>query len=196
MGRIIEPNHSTGTIEKMVIDHLNRGIERKNHPFKNFVLSTTDGSMVDSRMVVLREHTNEPFILAAYTDIRSAKVDHLKNIPKASCLFWHPSAKLQVRVNASAMISNRDRRSKQAFADSTSFGKVAYNTIDAPGSLLDDFEWKPAKLRDDFDADYFAILDFKVYHMDVLQLSREGHIRTKFTYDETGKCTDAAFVTP
>lgn len=196
MGKIIEPKTSLEVIEKMVKDHLNRGIERRNHPFKNFVLSTTDGRIVDSRMVVLRNKVNAPFTLSAFTDIRSGKIDHIKKVPEVSGLFWHPSAKFQVRVKAHSRILHNDSRTESAYADTTPLGKTAYNTESAPGSVLDATEWEPANVREPLNDDYFAILDFIVFEMDVLQLSRDGHIRAHFKYDENGSCADSAFVTP
>lgn len=196
MGKIIEPKTSLEVIEKMVKDHLNRGIERRNHPFKNFVLSTTDGSVVDSRMVVLRDKVNDPFTLSAYTDIRSGKIEHLEQVSEVSCLFWHPSAKFQARVKAHSRILHNENRTESAYADTTTFGKTAYNTESAPGSVLSASEWEPAKVREPLNDDYFAIIDFNVFEMDVLQLSRDGHIRAHFKYDVNGKCADSVFVTP
>ncbi len=196
MAKVIEQTDEPEMVEKMVKDHLNRGIVRKGHPFKNFVLSTTSGTDVDSRLVVLRGKENTPFTLTAYTDIRSGKIEHIKNTSKVSCLFWHPSSKLQVRVSARAKIFTNDKRSRAAWEKTTAFGKTAYNTINIPGAVLSRSQWEEAELRDEMDDRFFAVLDFCVCEMDVLQLSRQGHIRAQFTYSDRGELSTSAFVIP
>lgn len=190
MGKVIEPHHDLDTIRKLAIDHLSRGVEKKNHPFRSFVFST---AAPNTRMVILRKVDHDPFTAWVYTDARSTKIQELKDSPEAALLFWHPSSKLQVKLIVTVKIHEKDELKKDHWSQVGSRGKDSYNTAKAPGSSVSDPD--KVEYKDPFDGNDFAVLECRVEKMEVLQLRREGHIRAAFDFDE-GKVKGSSFIVP
>jgi hypothetical protein len=196
MGKIIEPHHSLDTISLYVRDHMARALRQKSHPFRAFCLATAVAGGADARLVILRKLTHRPFECHAYTDARSDKMAQLREQPMAALHFWHHVARLQVVVQARAVVHHCDAVSTEAWQQVGADARAEYNAEPGPGSTLVDPErWQKHAVRAELSPNDFAVLRFIAVRMDVLQLRREGHIRATFHYRE-GVQYDAAFVVP
>lgn len=195
MGKIIEHHHSLDRIAHFTIDQLQRGARSPKHPFKNVVFSTCDINGPDARMVVSRRVHLSPFAVEIFTDLRSEKIAQLKEIPAATLLFWHPTARLQVKLKTSVAIHHQDAEAKEAWGRVGEHGRESYNTLAAPGSELNMESWSESPLRETLNAEFFTLLRCEVELMEVLQLSRTGHIRAQFEYSK-GLLVRSVFLVP
>ncbi|MCH2216050.1 MAG: pyridoxamine 5'-phosphate oxidase family protein [Flavobacteriales bacterium] len=183
MGRVIEPYHDLKTIYRLCIGQLVRGMQKRNHPFREVAMATA-GVLPNARMVILRKVEQDPFRVFIYTDYRSDKIEELTHNLKATFLFWHPSAKFQLKLMTEVTIHHKDEMALILYSQQGKHSKASYNTLKAPGAEIN-FQKNPGfELRKDFVPDDFAVLACEVIEMEALQLSREGHIRTRFMIKE------------
>ncbi|MEM9053648.1 MAG: pyridoxamine 5'-phosphate oxidase family protein, partial [Bacteroidota bacterium] len=183
MGKVIEPHHDLESIYRLCIGQLVRGIQKKNHPFREVALATTANNP-NARMVILRKVEQDPFRIFIYTDFRSEKVREITQNPRATFLFWHPSAKFQLKLKTNISIHHRDELAKSLYQQQPLRSQESYNTANAPGTEINTTKNPQAELRKDFIPDDFAVLACDVTEMEALQLSREGHIRARFKIPE------------
>jgi len=189
MGKIIEPHHDLETIRKLAIDHLHRGVSRKNHPFRSFVFATSEPN---ARMVILRKVITDPLTVLVYTDARSDKMKELRSNSKAALLFWHPSSRFQLKLRTRVSIHVRNEMANQHWKQIGQKGKESYNTAAPPGTTLE--KSGKVEFKEPFDGEDFTVLVCTVEEMEILQLRREGHIRAKFVFN--GERSEANFLVP
>ncbi|MGB6035288.1 MAG: pyridoxamine 5'-phosphate oxidase family protein, partial [Cryomorphaceae bacterium] len=133
MGKVIEAHHDLESIRKLCIGQLARGVQKKNHPFREVAMATADGAP-NIRMVILRKVESEPLSILVYTDSRSDKIAELGVSPYASFLFWHPSSKFQLKLKTQVTIHRQDKMAKECWESIGGKGRESYNTEKAPGA--------------------------------------------------------------
>lgn len=195
MGKVIEHHHTLEFVEILVMDHLKRGLAQKSHPFRNMVVSTVESDRPESRLVVVRDMQPKPFQITFYTDYRSSKIDALAQNQAISFLFWHPSSRLQVRLRANAAIHHASERALSFWKQLGVNAKASYSTKKSPGTRLDGNAWEVLEVTDPASDENFAVVTAIIEEMDVLQLSRSGHIRAHFLY-ENGIRSKQHFLVP
>lgn len=195
MGKVIEHHHTLEFIEILVLDQLRRALREKKHPFRHMAISTMGANGASGRMVVLRDLEQKPLTLWFHTDIRSGKIMDIRENPSISVLFWHPTSRLQVRLRAEAVIHYQNDVAKSWWNRLDSHIQAAYLNVMEPGSIITGNSWTPSFNSGKPTDAYFAAVSGKIKEMDVLQLSRSGHIRAAFVYDD-GIRTDQHFHVP
>lgn len=195
MGKVIEHHHTLEFVEILAMDHLKRGLFQKSHPFRNMVVSTIGSEGPESRMVIVRDMAPDPFQIAFHSDYRSSKITSLQQNDAISMLFWHPSSRLQIRLKANAVIHNKNIQAMRSWDQLGENMKAAYNTEKAPGTRLPGNAWVASALHEPTSAQYFSVITARINEMDVLQLSRVGHIRARFLYAD-GSRKEGHFLTP
>ena len=179
MRNLIEPNHSLNEIFEIVNGEFRKAVALKRHPFKYVTLSTSDGTNVNSRYVVLRKFTDSnSFII--FTDTRSEKMQDLKSNDNCNLLFYHNGKKLQVRVNGKAIIHKNDESTKQYWAGVKGNSDKAYTSLIPPGEKIKNpqeaFQWDET-----LTSSQFVVLEILPIKIEALQLNRDEHIRAKFS---------------
>ena len=160
---------------------LNRGALDKKHPFRNVVLGT-DANWPNLRYVVLRQ-VSEALHLLFYTDLRSRKVEEINHNGRSSVLLYHPSKKVQIRMQGHAQVHAADALSAEHWKNIQGAGKKAYGPLVSPGTEIRE----PAEAHqwpEDIDGNLFAVIEFTPTLMDVLQLNRMSHLRAQFEHKE------------
>lgn len=144
------------------------------HP--TFATVSPDG-WPEARTVVLRAVDAERRTLDVHTDILSAKVDSLREYPRAAFHIWDEKQKLQLRLEAEVEILSGDAVA-DLWAKVPDPSRQAYGTDPAPGTPIDDAlaYSKPA------DPAAFAVLRCQVIAIDVVHLGAD-HRRACFTRD-------------
>ena len=179
-------------IWKIVQLELKKGPSVKRHPFRFVVLSTEHHGEVNSRWVVFRKYTNDSKLLI-YTDARSKKCAELKENPNASLLFYHDRHKLQIRVHAKASIHQQDELNAKYWPGVKGSKPGDYLSKLSPGERISDRAMGFEKERE-LDDRYFAILEFDLHKIDVLQLNGDRHIRAEFK--KTDEEWESTFLVP
>ena len=191
MGKVIEEHHDLEAVWNMCLGQLSRGIHQRNHPFRNVAMATV-GNEPNARKVVFRDFKQDPLSILVYTDYRSEKVQELQSNPMASFLFWHPTAKFQLKLKTEVTIHHKNDLAIQHYQTIGERGKESYNTDPAPGTKMIAEKNPEMPLRAEYhDAD-FCVLECKAKEMEALQLRKEGHIRARFNL-ESG---DSSFIVP
>jgi len=182
MGKVIEPHHELATIYRLCIAQLNRGIQNKNHPFREVAFATS-GEAPNVRMVILRKVEQDPFRVSIYTDYRSEKVGELKSNTLGTFLFWHPKSNFQLKLKTRVHIHHQNNLTVRTYESLSKISKRSYNALESSGSLINAESDPKVVYRASFTAEDFALLSCEVYQMEALQLSRQGHIRAAFDID-------------
>lgn len=170
------------------------GSSDPKHPFRYPVLSTVCEKRPESRMLVLRKVTAEPFSLLMYTDARTEKVRAIETNPSTAALFWHPKLSLQLRADTRAEIIRSGSFWEEAWQNVDGERRAEYNTENAPGTVIGPAQRRP-ELRSVFTDASFALIRLEVLAAEVLMLRRSGHLRASWTY-EGGKRTRAQCLVP
>ena len=87
---------------------LDDAVTNRGSPFRIPVFMSSDNNEIDGRIVVLRKSDRENNLLQFHTDLRSPKVNILKNNNNASLLFYDKEEKIQLRVKVECEINNQN----------------------------------------------------------------------------------------
>ena len=79
-------------------DLLDKGLKNRDAPFHIPVFISSDKDKVDGRIVVLRGVDEKEKKIWFHSDIRSNKIEKLKNNPDVAFLFYDKSEKIQLRI--------------------------------------------------------------------------------------------------
>lgn len=169
---------------------LRRSNADRKHPFRYFYFATLD-EFPEVRTVVNRK-VDLDLTLTFFTDARSPKVQQLQKNPKVSALFYHPNKKLQIRMSGLAELVDQahgdfDRLLNEVKQTSS---LKDYTTLQAPGSTVSE----EAKLLFG-DEVYFLAIKIHPVKLDILQLGREGHLRSAYVKQE-GEAWKATTLVP
>ncbi|MEO0570522.1 MAG: pyridoxamine 5'-phosphate oxidase family protein [Bacteroidota bacterium] len=174
---------------QQVKNELINGSVKKGHPFKYFTLSTIWKEIPRQRTVVLRKV--QPHLqLVFYTDKRSSKVEHIKQNPMVSALFYHPKKMIQVQVEGKAVVMEHPEMLRKLWRSIPDKGKRDYTTALPPGAAIDN----PSTLEYLTEDNYFCMVEIQPTRLEYLKLDRPHHIRMEFI--KSGEDWDSSFLIP
>ena len=167
---------SFAAIWQTLLHELHRGALDPKHPFRYLTVATVGEQFPQVRTVVMRQFTADLEFLA-YTDVRSSKVQELLEVPRVSLLFYHPKKQVQVRVQALATVHVEDELAQANWKRVSDKRRAEYQSELGPGKRIMHPKdgWESSS-----DHSYFSVLKFSPLSLEVLQLSREGHLRAQF----------------
>ena len=93
---------------------LEDAVTNRGSSFRIPVFMCSDKDDIEGRIVVLRKSDRENNLLQFHTDLRSPKVDILKNNNKASLLFYDKEEKIQLRVKVECEVNNQNSTTKES----------------------------------------------------------------------------------
>lgn len=199
---LVSEGVSLATLPNLVWRVLNEGCSSWAHPMRTAAFATTDVDDAPAvRTVVLRAANAAPRTLVCYTDVRSAKVQHVQRRPAAALLFWDPTARVQIRAVGPVTVHCGDDVSAAAWAATPVVNRGNYRTALPPGAVTDGAADAVApvlavshaadaafaadsQLRAEAGFENFAVLRTKVERFEWLQLSEPFHRRASFVWDE------------
>jgi pyridoxamine 5'-phosphate oxidase len=170
---------------------LHRGVHNFKNPFHHAALSTIDNNLPQSRMVILREFSEEDRTLVCHCDVRSPKVFHIQNNTNVSWLFYDPKKWLQLRLSGSASVHTDDDTADSQWKKMGLHHRINYCAENPPGSpaekptsgIPDLLLNKASHLLDTEDIrKNFAVIVCQFDEMDWLLLKLTGHIRARFSW--------------
>ena len=119
------------------IDLLKEGANDRKSDFHICYISTvTQSTKPSSRCVVLRGFDEKNRILTIHSDYRARKIKELKKNNNTTILFYSPSKKIQIKLEGSAIIHNKNQITKKAWDNMANYSKRCYLTEKAPGNKL------------------------------------------------------------
>lgn len=144
------------------------------------------------RTVVLRGVEAAEKRLRFHTDARSPKVAELDACPRVQAVFYDPAQKVQLRLSAIAAPASETLRA-DAWAATGRLGRECYAVETAPSAPQ---SGPAASFAAEADPAVFLPIVLTVTALDWLYLASVGHRRAAFTYDSTGRLTDATWLVP
>jgi pyridoxamine 5'-phosphate oxidase len=162
------------------------GVENSKSMFHTPVLSSFVEKTISTRTVVLREFDSKNRTLRFHTDIRSGKIEELKENSISSVHGYDPDLKVQIRLKGKTSLHIDNEISKKAWAESREMSKMCYSVKDSPGNKISSPEpFDLIKEEIDIELGYnnFAVLHFSYDSLEFLFLKGAGHRRSLFDWN-------------
>ena len=172
---------------------LSRGVVDRSEDFRLPVVIVNQNSSADGRIVVLRGAFKDKKILRFHTDLRSAKINGLKENNNIYFLFYNKKRKIQVRAKGIATIHHKNEITEQAWSKTQIVSRKCYLAEQAPGSVSKlpnpgypkELEGRNPKIEDtEIGFENFCVIESKVYEMEWLYLASQGHRRALIKINE------------
>lgn len=156
----------------------------KKHPWRVVGFSTAGSQGPQVRSVILRGVDTATHSLMFYTDRRSQKMTDIACDPRVALLFWNPRSNAQLRVCGIAAVETSELIVNSLWERVPEYARKDYATLSAPGTVLSGDEsacdLETARRN-------FTLLKVQVHTMELLQLNRDGHLRTGFQIHSNGQ---------
>jgi len=178
----IKPEDSLTDIKHTAFSLLKRAANDTRSAMRFVTMATHETTLINLRTVVFRKFDEESGSALIYTDVRSNKVKELEKNEQVTLLAYDKGHKIQIKLTGKAIIHHKNEKS-EAHWKSLNGGKEAYNTTKAPGSAVQTLDRAHA-YKNDYDDEYFAVIEVLINKMEVLQLDGTEHIRTLFNLSE------------
>ncbi len=175
-------------IEKQIWLLLEQSVKTAKSAFHQGNLATINNDFPEQRTVVLRNIDSERKTLRFHTDIRSEKINHIKNNNAVSWLFYDAELKLQLRIYSKADIYYDNETANLAWENSRLPSKMCYTTQAKSGSVIIEPEIIDVNKKDvepellDFARKNFCVIETKAFAMDFVFLNAKGNKRGFFDY--------------
>ena len=170
---------------------LEAAVTDRGSPFRIPVFMCAHKDEIDGRIVVLRKSDRENNLLQFHTDLRSPKVDILKNNNKASLLFYDKEEKIQLRVKVECEINNQNSVTEVSWKKTQHISRRCYLTDSPPGTVsenptsgmiskLEDFDYTMEQSEEGYKN--FTVIKCYIKSIEWLYLAAKGHRRAKFDF--------------
>ena len=184
-------------IKKKIWLMLDDAITNRASQFRIPTFICGNQSDFDGRIVVLRKSDQHNNIVQFHSDIRSDKIEKLKNNPKAAMLFYDKDEKIQVRLKIECVVNHNNDITKESWSKTRHISRKCYLVDNGPGSEsetptsglkpeLDNFKFTMKQSEEGYKN--FTVIQCKIKLIEWLYLAAKGHRRARFDL-ETKKDT-------
>ena len=144
------------------------------------------------RAVVLREASRSKRKLVGYSDVRAAKIAHIRRDPWVEWLFFDPNEGVQIRAAGRARIHSQDAVCEKAWAKSPMAHKQLYASATAPGTPIPKGDSSQTRFggrikcgESEIAQAYlnFAVVVTTIEHLDWLFVSQTDNRRAAFVWN-------------
>ena len=176
-------------IKKKIWSMLENAVTDRSSPFRIPVFVCGDQSDLDGRIVVLRKADNKNNLVQFHSDIRSDKIEKLKNNSKAAMLFYDKEEKIQVRLKVECIVNHNNNITKESWSKTQHISRKCYLVDNGPGTEsdtptsglkpeLDNFEFTMEQSEEGYKN--FTVIQCKIKNIEWLYLAAKGHRRARF----------------
>ena len=171
---------------------LDAGVTTGNHPFHQFVISTSVDNIPEQRTVVLRQWVLKRRSIIFHTDIRSPKVEQLKSNNNCSVLFYSKPDKMQLRFKCTAHVHYKDRLSDYLYSQTSDSQRECYSYSKAPSiecleTTKEEWLHQSQAITEVDPYENFAACVCNFNELELLYLSYKGHTRVLYQWDKHGE---------
>lgn len=152
------------------------------------------------RHLVCRHSDAAQKSLCFWTDIRSPKIESIRNNDAIAVSIYNDQKKIQISGKGHVRLHHKDKVTLAAWEQATAYSKSAYMRI-ASGHKIDArLARNPlasSAINDDTTQpgyENFAVMIVQLDDLDYLHLDRLGNSRAGFQYDKTGSCISASWL--
>ncbi len=179
-------------IKKKIWSMLDDAVTNRNSQFRIPVFICGDQKDFDGRIVVLRKSDQTNNLVQFHSDIRSDKINKLKNNKNASMLFYDKEEKIQVRLKVECTINHSNEITKDSWSKTGHISRKCYLVENGPGTEspnptsglkpeLDNFEFTMKQSEEGYKN--FTVIQCKIKTIEWLYLAAKGHRRARFEVD-------------
>ena len=175
---------------------LEKGVTDRNSAFHTPTLITLEDDYAAARTLVLRGVDKESKTLRFHTDKRSKKIEQINVNQNALIHIYSQHDKLQLRFRSNLSLHINESLVDEAWEKSYGMSKICYQVSDTPGSVIespDGYKYSPEE--NDDGKDNFIVILAKIFEIEWLYLSCDGHRRAKFTHKKSNKL-DVTWLVP
>ena len=176
-------------IKKKIWSMLDDAVTNRNSQFRIPTFICGNNNDIDGRIVVLRKSDQQNNLVQFHSDIRSDKIQLLKNNPNAALLFYDKDEKIQVRLKVNCIINHKNNITKNSWEKTQHISRRCYLTDSPPGttsenptsgmiSKLEDFDFTMEQSEEGYKN--FTVIKCKIKSIEWLYLAAKGHRRAKF----------------
>ena len=176
-------------IKKKIWSMLDDAVTNRSSQFRIPTFICGHNNDIDGRIVVLRKSDQQNNLVQFHSDIRSDKIELLKNNPNAALLFYDKDEKIQVRLKVNCVINHKNDITKYSWEKTQHISRKCYLVDNGPGTKsdvptsglkpeLDNFEY--TKEQSEKGYKNFTVIQCKIKSIEWLYLAAKGHRRAKF----------------
>ena len=168
---------------------LEEGVTNRREPFHTPAVATITEDFTPSiRTVVLRGVDQKNKTIRFHTDIRARKYAELAANPSLAFHFYDETKQVQIRLETTACLHNRDEVAAEAWALSQPMSKVCYATPISPGAsvLMPPASFSLEEANMEIGYANFGVVEGSINYLEWLKLSARGHERAGFRWTDDG----------
>ena len=184
-----------GEIKKKIWSMLDDAVTNRSSQFRIPTFICGNNNDIDGRIVVLRKSDQQNNLIQFHSDIRSDKIELLKNNSNAALLFYDKDEKIQVRLKVNCIINHQNDITKSSWEKTQHISRKCYLVDNGPGTEsdvptsglkpeLDNFDYTKEQSEEGYKN--FTVIQCKIKSIEWLYLAAKGHRRARFDL-ETNK---------
>ena len=183
-------------IEKKIWSLLTNAVKDRSSEFRTPVFICGNDKDLDGRVVVLRKADQQNNFIQYHSDIRSSKIEKIKNNPNCSILFYGKEEKIQLRVKAECAVNHDNEITKESWEKTGHISRKCYLVTEGPGTeskiptsgLENNFDnFNFTKKESELGYKNFCVIRCKIKSIEWLYLAAKGHRRAVFNLENDKK---------
>ena len=179
-------------IKNKIWSMLDNAVKDRGSPFRIPVFICGSKNDFDGRIVVLRKSDQSNNLIQYHSDIRSDKINKLKDNKSAALLFYDKEEKIQIRLKVECIVNHNNDITKQSWLKTGHISRKCYLVDNGPGTEstfptsglkpeLDNFKFTMEQSEEGYNN--FTVIQCKIKSIEWLYLAANGHRRAKFDLD-------------
>ena len=179
-------------IKKKIWSMLVDAVTNRSSQFRIPTFICGHNNDIDGRIVVLRKADQQNNLVQFHSDIRSDKIELLKNNSNAALLFYDKDEKIQVRLKVNCIINHENDITKNSWEKTQHISRKCYLVDNGPGTEsdvptsglkpeLDNFDYTKEQSEEGYKN--FTVIQCKIKSIEWLYLAAKGHRRAKFNLE-------------
>ena len=183
-------------IEKKIWDLLTDAVKNRSSEFRTPVFICGNNKDLDGRVVVLRKADQQNSFVQYHSDIRSSKIEKIKNNSNCSILFYGKEEKIQLRLKVECKIHFNDEVAKESWEKTGHISRKCYLVANGPGTesevptsgLVNKFDnFNYTKTESEAGYKNFCVIKCNIRSIEWLYLAAKGHRRAIFDLENNKK---------
>ena len=183
-------------IQKKIWSLLTDAVKNRNSEFRTPVFICGDNKDLDGRVVVLRKADPDNNFIQFHSDIRSSKINKIKNNPSCSILFYGKEEKIQLRLKINCEINYKNNITKESWEKTGHVSRKCYLVTNSPGTTsqkptsglngkFNDFNFTKEESEQGYKN--FCVIRCKIRSIEWLYLASKGHRRALIKLGKTNE---------
>ena len=181
-------------IKKKIWSMLDDAVTNRSSQFRIPTFICGHNNDIDGRIVVLRKSDQQNNLVQFHSDIRSDKIELIKNNPNAALLFYDKDEKIQVRLKVNCTINHKNDITKSSWGKTQHISRKCYLVDNGPGTEsdiptsglkpeLDNFDYTKKQSEEGYKN--FTVIQCKIKSIEWLYLAAKGHRRARFDLENS-----------